>query len=321
MGLPLYKSPSSEALRRQAEAQVAAQTAARRAEAAQAAANPRRARSGAPSAAPPPLRREDAQRRPFSGSSSRASSGSQQRPIDLTEDSPESQSRRHSAQRRPAPPPPSEVPLPSTEDEEMLDIDDATSAAMSRYRRTDLDNSELATPAEEEEIRLPNYGTPDVDWSTPEIDAASTPPRGARSSPPRAVRSSPPVPASAPQPQRRQQAPAGPSQVRQGQDSGHISGGRGGGRGGSRGGFVQLVMDQTRGPVVQVQGNEQALPIPPSLILPPPRPSDATIRDPRRRRLAQRGASSQTSGSRQPSGSSGNREPNGGGGGQSSSGR
>lgn len=281
MGLPLYKSPSSEALPRQAEAQAASQAIARQL---QAAAYSRRARSGA---SPPLLRREDTQRRAFSGFSSTASMGTQQRPIDLTRRSLEVEA---PAQRRPAPPRRFDVPIPSTEDEEMIDIDDAASAALSRYSRTRFDSSELATPAEEQEIRLPEYGTPDIDWSTPEIEAASTPPH--------APRSSPPAPAPAPQPhqQRRQNhAETGPSQARRAQDGRHLVAGRSG--------FVELVVDQTRGPAVHVQGSGRAQTIPPALRLPPlPRPSDATIRDPRRRGLR---LSAQGSSSRQSGGSSG----------------
>ncbi|KAK1777536.1 hypothetical protein QBC45DRAFT_469435 [Copromyces sp. CBS 386.78] len=274
IGLPLYKSPSSEALRRQAEAQAAAQDATRQA---QAAADTRRARSGAP---PPRLRREDAQRRTFSGSSSVAATGTEQRPVDLTRPylEVEAPAQRRPGQRRPAPPPRFEASIPSTEDMdvEMADIDDAASAVLSRYSRTRFNSSELATPAEEEEIRLPNYGTPDVDWSTPEIEATSTPLRAAQSSTPRAAPA--PQQQQGEQRQQRQQPQAGPPQGPGRQDDRHIVGGRGG--------FVQVFVDQNRGPVVQVQGTGEGQSIPPSLRLPPlPRPSDATIRDPRRRGL------------------------------------
>ncbi|KAH7631571.1 hypothetical protein B0T09DRAFT_372619 [Sordaria sp. MPI-SDFR-AT-0083] len=288
MGLPLYKSSSSEALRRQAEGQSAAQAVARQV---QASTDSRRARSGAP---PPLFRRENTQRRAFSGSSSVASMGTQQRPIDLTRPSleVEAPSQRRPVQRRPASPTRRDAPIPSTENLEMEDIDDAASAPLSRYSRTRFDNSELATPAEEEEIRLPNYGTPDVEWSTPEIEAASTPPRAAWSSP----AAPPPAPAPAVQPRHRQQIQAGPSQARRTQDDRHLVAGRSG--------FVELVVDQNRGPAVHVQGSGRVQTIPPALRLPPlPRPSDATIRDPRRRglRLLDQGSSSRQSG-----GSSGN---------------
>ncbi|KAK3334682.1 hypothetical protein B0H65DRAFT_553610 [Neurospora tetraspora] len=267
MGLPFYRSPSSEALRRQAADQAANQ---------QQQPDPRRARSGAP---PPPLRREDAQRL-FPQTTSEAATGSQERPIDLTRRALEVE-----AQRRPAPPPRLDAPIPSTEDEES---DAAASAALYRYSRTRFDSSELATPADEEELRLPDYGTPDVDWSTPEIEAASTHPRPAQSSPP------------PPQPQQRQQQPeAGPSQAGTGQQERQASGGRET--------FVQVTVDEGRGPLVQVRGGEGQS-IPPSRRLPLPRPSDATIRGPRRQRLGQSSASSQGTSS-QSSRSSGSRSP------------
>ncbi|KAJ4383737.1 hypothetical protein N0V85_008437 [Neurospora sp. IMI 360204] len=268
MGLPFYLSPSSEALRRQAANQAATQQ--------QQQPDPRRARSGAP---PPPLRREDAQRL-FSQTPSETATGSQERPIDLTRRVLEVE-----AQRRPAPPPRFQAPIPSTEDEES---DAAASAALSRYSRTRFDSSELATPADEEELRLPDYGTPDVDWSTPEIEAASTPPRPTQSSP------RPPQPQ-----QRQQQAEAGPSQVGPRQQERQASGGRVG--------FVQIAQDENRGPVVQVRGSWEGQAIPPSRRLPPlPRPSDATIRDPRRQRRSPTSTqgtisqSSRSSGSRSP---------------------
>ncbi|KAK3951834.1 hypothetical protein QBC32DRAFT_391517 [Pseudoneurospora amorphoporcata] len=286
MGLPLYKSPSSEALRRQAEVQAAAQAAARRS---QAAAEPHRARSGAP---PPLLRREDAQRRAFSGPTSAVATGTQESPTDLTRPNLEVEA---PAQRRPAPPPRFEAPIPTTEDMdvEMEDSDGAASAALSRYSRTRFDSSELATPTEEEEIRLPNYGTPDVGWSIPEIEAASTPLRAAQSSTPRAAPA--PQHQQREQRQQRQQPLAGPPQGPGRQDDRHLVAGRAG--------FVEVIVDQNHGPVVQVQGGEQAQSIPPSLRLPPlPRPSDTTIRDPRRRGLR---LSNQGSSGRQSSGSHG----------------
>ncbi|KAK3495262.1 uncharacterized protein B0T23DRAFT_404016 [Neurospora hispaniola] len=264
MGLPLYRSPSSEALRRQAANNAASQ---------QQQPDPRRARSGAP---PPPLRREDAQRL-FSQTPSEAATGTQERPIDLTRRSLEVE-----APRRPAPPSRSEAPLPSTEDEES---DTMASAVLSRYSRTSFNSSELATPAEEEELRLPDYGTPELDWSTPEIEAASTPPR------PEAQASAPAAPQQ-PQ-QRQQQQEAGPAQAASRQEQQRQASGSG------RGGFVQVVVSQDSGLAqVQVQGSGEGQTIPPSLRLPPlPRPSDATIRRARRQRMGQSGTATQNTSS------------------------
>ncbi|EGO58350.1 hypothetical protein NEUTE1DRAFT_101212 [Neurospora tetrasperma FGSC 2508] len=321
MGLPLYRSPSSEALRRQAANQAANQ---------QQQPDPRRARSGAP---PPPLRREDAQRL-FSQTPSEAATGTQERPIDLTRRSLEVE-----APRRPVLPPRFAAPIPSTEDEESAA---AASAVLSRYSRTSFNSSELATPAEEEELRLPDYGTPDMDWSTPEIEAASTPPRPEAqassavlsrysrtsfnsselatpaeeeelrlpdygtpdmdwSTPEIEAASTPPRPeaqASAPaapqQPQQRQQQQvAGPSQAAATQEQQRQA------SGGGRGGFVQVVVSQDSGLAqVQVQGSGEGQTIPPSLRLPPlPRPSDATIRGARRQRLGQSGTATQNTSS------------------------
>ncbi|KAK3504404.1 hypothetical protein B0T13DRAFT_485453 [Neurospora crassa] len=270
MGLPLYRSRSSEALRRQAANQAASQ---------QQQPDPRRARSGAP---PPPLRCDDAQRL-FYQAPSEAEAGTQDRPIDLTRRSLEV-----------------EAPLSSTEDEE---TDTATSAVLSRYSRTSLNSSELATPAEEEELRLPDYGTPDMDWSTPEIEAASTPPR------PEAQDSS----SVAPQPQQRQKQEAGPAQATSRQEQQRRA------SDGGRGGFVQVVVSQESGLAqVQVRGREEGQTIPPSRRLPPPlpRPSDATIRGAHRQRLRQSGVSTQSPSSTTissqgtgSSGSTGSRSP------------
>ncbi|KAL0472897.1 hypothetical protein QR685DRAFT_569037 [Neurospora intermedia] len=277
MGLPLYRSPSSEAFRRQAANQAASQQQP----------DPRRARSGAP---PPPLRREDVQRL-FSQTPSEAATGTQERPIDLTRRSLEVE-----APRRPVLPPRFGAPIPSTEDES----DTMASAVLSRYSRTSFNSSELATPAEEEELRLPDYGTPDMDWSTPEIEAASTPPR------PEAQDSS----SVAPQPQQRQQQEAGPAQATSRQEQQRQA------SGGGRGGFVQVVVSQDSGLAeVHVQGREEGQFIPPSRRLPPPlpRPSDATIRGARRQRLGQSAMSTQstssTTTSSQGTGSSGSRSP------------
>ncbi|EDO65183.2 hypothetical protein GE21DRAFT_4995 [Neurospora crassa] len=282
MGLPLYRSPSSEALRRQLEA-------ANQAASQQQQPDPRRARSGAP---PPPLRREDAQRL-FSQSPFEAAAGTRERPIDLTRRSLEVE-----ALRRPAPPSRFEAPLPSTEGEES---DTMASAVLSRYSRTSLDSSESATPAEEEELRLPDYGTPDMDWSTPEIEAASTPPR------PEAQDSSTAAPHQ-PQ-QRQQQQQAGLAQAASRQQERQASDG-------GRGGFVQVVVSQDSGLAqVHVQGRVEGQVIPPSRRLPPPlpRPSDATIRGARRQRLGQSAMSTQSTGSTttssQGTGCSGSRSP------------
>lgn len=255
MGIPLYRSPSAR--RREVEQAAAQQN------------DPRRTRSGAPV---PPLRREDAQRL-SSQTPSTAGTGTQERPIDLTRLSIGSE---EDHRRGPTSSP--ETPIQSTEDG-MEDGDNAASAAMSNYSRTQFDSSELDTPAEEGELRLPDYGTPDVDWSTPEMDAASTPPRAARSSP-RPVRSSPPALHFAPQPQRHQyQAAPAPSPAPAGLQQPQASGG-----------FVHVVVDETRGPVVQVSGSPGQA-IPPSRRLPGlpplPRPADATIRGLRRNRQGQ----------------------------------
>lgn len=277
MGLPLYRSPSSEALRRQAANNAASQ---------QQQPNPRRARSGAP---PPPLRREDAQRL-FSQTPPEAATGTQERPIDLTRRSLEVE-----APRRPVLPPRFAASIPSTEDEES---DAAASAVLSRYSRTSFNSSELATPTEEEELRLPDYGTPDMDWSTPEIEAASTPPRPEAQAPSSVAPQQPQ--------QRQQQQEAGPAQAasRQDQQQRQASGG-------GRGGFVQVVVSQDSGLAqVQVRGREEGLIIPSSRRLPPLSwPSDATIRGARRQRMGQSGTATQitssTASQRSRSGGSG----------------
>ncbi|KAK3399354.1 hypothetical protein B0T20DRAFT_392363 [Sordaria brevicollis] len=296
MGLPLYRSPSTR--RREAE-QAAAQ---------QQEENARRARTGAPV---PMLRREDAQRL-SSQTPSIAGVGTQENPFDLTSLSIGSEDNRRAG---PAASASYETPIQSREGSEPMDLDnssDAVSVAMSNYARTRYDSSELATPTEEEELRLPNYGTPDLDWSTPEIDATSTPPRAPpRSSPPlaparstpRASRSSPPVPFSAPQPQRhRSQLAHGPSPTRARYQQRQAIGVNGG-----RGGFVQVVNDDNLGPIVRVAGSRgQAITRSRRLpALPRPRPADATIRGPRQNRRGQFVALPDTSAN--DSGSSGDR--------------